>query len=117
VALAALSPEFAASAGALVAPAAASTPAAAAITAAITAAIAAVPPAVVAAAALIVALLMALLAWITAVAVQLEFHERFTTNFDDGVVCIEYPAFALMLINLMTAGFAPTYLVPPIVTG
>ncbi len=110
-ALAALSPAFAAEVagvGVVAAPA-------------VVAAIALLPEAVaagiVAAAALILAFLMLLLIYGTAISAQLLFQRLFTSNFDDGVVCIEHATFAIAMIQIATLGFVPTALIPPIVTG
>jgi hypothetical protein len=106
-ALAALSPEFAASVSSL------------GITAApaVVAAIAALPEAVIAAAALILAFIILALIYGTAISAQLLFHRLFTDHFADGKVCIEHATFALALIKLATIGIAPAELIPPIVTG
>jgi hypothetical protein len=106
-ALAALSPEFAASVSSL------------GITAApaVVAIVAAVPPAIVSAAALILAFIILALIYGTAISGQLFFQKTFTDNFADGIVCIEHATFALALIKLATFGIAPAELIPPIVTG
>ena len=48
---------------------------------------------------------------------QLAIHQAATDHFQDEVVCIEHPCFALLLFKMMTLGVAPAELVPPIVTG
>jgi hypothetical protein len=106
-ALAALSPEFAASVSSLGIVAA---PAVAAI-------VAAAPPAVVAIAAIILAFIILALIYGTAISGQLFIQKHFTDNFADGIVCIEHATFALALIKLASFGIAPAELIPPIVTG
>lgn len=104
--LAAFSPELMAFAASLGIPA----------SAAVVTAIASLPPVVVACAALILGFILAVLYYGTMIAGQLEYHRLFTTNFSDGVVCIEHPTFALALISVITTVPATT-IIPPIVTG
>ena len=103
-ALAALSPAFAAATS--IAP-----------SAVVAAAVAAASPAVVAAAALVLGFIILALIYATLIAAQLTFHGIFTSAFDDGLVCIEHPSFALALIKLASLTLVPSELVPPIVTG
>jgi hypothetical protein len=71
----------------------------------------------VAVAAIILALILLIMIYATAIWSQLIFQKNFTSNFDDGKVCIEHPTFALALIKIATLGIAPSELIPPIVTG
>jgi hypothetical protein len=105
--LAALSPEFlaiAASVGITASPI-------------VLTAIAALPEVVVACAAVILAFILAALYYGTMIAAQLEYHRIATTNFADGIVCIEHPTFAIAAIELITQGMVPARAIPPIVTG
>jgi hypothetical protein len=85
--------------------------------AAIAAAIAAAGPLVAAAAALLLAFIILALIYGTAIAGQLFWHQHSTDNFADGIVCIEHPTFAIAMLEVLTLGFSPFDLVPPIVTG
>lgn len=105
--LAALSPEFAALAATFGVSA----------SGVVAGAILGAPELVVACAAVILAFILAALIYGTIVAAQLEYHRVSTNNFDDGVVCIEHPTFAVAYIELMTQGFIPARAIPPIVTG
>jgi hypothetical protein len=71
----------------------------------------------VACAALILAAILAALVYGTLVAAQLEYHRIATDHFNDNVVCIEHPTFAIALIELWTQGMVPARAIPPIVTG
>lgn len=73
--------------------------------------------AIVSCAALILAFIILALIYGTAIAAQLEFHERYTDSFADGEVCIEHPTFALALIKIATLSLVPSELIPPVVTG
>ena len=73
--------------------------------------------AVVSCAALILAFIILALIYGTAIAAQLEFHERFMDSFEDGEVCIEHPTFALALIKIATMSLVASELIPPVVTG
>lgn len=92
-------------------------PVAVAAVEALAAVIVAAGPTVAAAAAIALCFLLVLLYQFTTVSAQLWFHEAYTTSFDDGRVCIEYPALAVAQVFVLTLGLAPAHLVPPIVTG
>jgi hypothetical protein len=102
-ALAALSPAFAAMSGV-------------ASAGVVAAAVAVLPAAVVAAAAIILAFIILMLIYGSAISLQLSISELLG-NFDDGVVYIEHPTFALALLKGLSLGLVPAELMPPIVTG
>jgi hypothetical protein len=85
--------------------------------AAVAASIVAVPEAVIAAATIILLFILIALLWGTAISGQLYLHKNYTNNFADGKVCIEHPSLAIALIEIVTLGVIPAYLIPPIVTG
>lgn len=107
-ALAALSPQFAASI----------TPTGIVATPAIAAAVATLPAAVVAAMAIILAFIIMALLYASLISAQLGFLVQFNSGaLSDGEVCIWHPSIALAAIKAASLTLIPAELVPPIVFG
>ena len=83
---------------------------------AVLAAVGILPPAAASAAVIMLAFLILALIYGTALAGELSAAEALGA-FADGEVCIVHPTIALAMIKVLTLGFVPAELVPPIVVG